>query len=77
MIFEGVDSDLADRLKDWRRDHAAAAGIPAYMVFGNKTLADLVASRPSDLRGLEAVYGLGPSKIEKFGLELLGVLTDD
>lgn len=71
--WEGADAELAERLRSWRSEQAATAGVPAYVVFGNKTLADLVASRPTDLRSLEDVYGLGPSKIEKYGAQLLEV----
>jgi len=61
-------------LEGWRKDYASENDIPAFMVFSNKTLLDLVKKNPSTLSELEQVYGIGRGKVEEFGHELLQVL---
>jgi ATP-dependent DNA helicase RecQ len=49
--------------------------VPAYVVFNNKTLDDLVARRPTDYVELRACTGIGPAKIEAYGDDLLAVIA--
>ncbi|MEZ4814076.1 MAG: ATP-dependent DNA helicase RecQ [Bdellovibrionota bacterium] len=62
-------------IKDWRRDFAAKNDQPAFMVFSNKALEDLVRKDPRSLDELLDVKGFGPHKIEIMGEELLSQLT--
>ncbi len=71
-----VDADVLARLKQWRREHAAAARIPAYTVFHDSTLEDLARRRPSTLDALADVKGLGPAKLKRYGAALLDILRD-
>jgi ATP-dependent DNA helicase RecQ len=48
--------------------------MPAFIIFSNRTLEDIVRKSPETLADLERVYGLGPQKIEAFGKELLEIL---
>jgi superfamily II DNA helicase RecQ len=61
-------------VKDWRLEYARALDMPAFLVFSNRTLEDLVRKAPGTLAELEEVYGLGPQKIDMFGKELLEIL---
>jgi superfamily II DNA helicase RecQ len=45
--------------------------VPAYVVFNDRTLAELVARTPRTLAELAAVPGIGPAKLERYGQELL------
>ncbi|MCA9321677.1 MAG: ATP-dependent DNA helicase RecQ, partial [Planctomycetes bacterium] len=72
--FEGDDRDLAQRLRAYRSAEASRLGVPAYRIFGNRTLDDLVTRRPRTTAELEAVHGLGPVKIEALGTDLLDLL---
>ena len=45
---------------------------PAYVVLHDATLRDLAAARPASLHELAAVKGFGPTKIERYGDDLLG-----
>ena len=71
---EPGESELAERIRAWRRERAETDGVPAYVVFGNKTLDSLLEIQPTCLEELEAVHGLGPSRIERYGEDLLGLL---
>lgn len=63
-----------EALKRWRRGAADRERIPAYMICPDKTLEHLVIVRPTGLDELALIFGLGPSKITKYGAELLLLL---
>jgi ATP-dependent DNA helicase RecQ len=67
-------TELVDRLKQWRRETATAAGVPAYVVFHDATLTAIAAARPKSLNDLLRVSGVGESKLRKYGEEVLAVL---
>lgn len=58
-------------LKDWRKTKASELDVPAFVIFGDKTLRELAQVQPRTLSELANIYGLGEAKIEKFGEELL------
>ena len=64
---------LWQALRVWRMKQAETEGIPAYMIFGDKTLRDLVEKMPQNLNGLHDIYGLGEAKIDRFGHGILKV----
>jgi DNA helicase II / ATP-dependent DNA helicase PcrA len=63
-------------LREWRLARARADEVPAYVVFNDRTLAELVARTPRTLAELAAVPGIGPAKLERYGSELLARLAD-
>ncbi len=65
---------LFDRLKEWRRTRAATDGVPAYVVFHDKTLAEIADRQPHDREDLAAIPGIGPAKLDRYADELLAVL---
>jgi ATP-dependent DNA helicase RecQ len=70
-----ADPALYQRLREWRSEVARREGVPAYVVFHDRTLTELAARRPSDLVELEALPGIGPSKLERYGQALLELLA--
>ncbi|HSK37780.1 MAG TPA: ATP-dependent DNA helicase UvrD2 [Actinomycetota bacterium] len=70
-----ADGPLAEQLRAWRRKRAEADGVPAYVVFNDRTLAALSERQPRSRGELLAVEGIGPSKLDKYGDELLARLT--
>jgi len=77
VAMAGADADpaLYKRLREWRSAVARTQGIAAFMVFHDKTLSELASRRPADLSQLEAVPGIGPSKLDRYGPALLQILT--
>jgi DNA helicase-2/ATP-dependent DNA helicase PcrA len=69
-----LDEDLLARLKDWRAKRARALKVPAYVVFTDATLMAIAEQRPLDIAGLVAIAGIGASKLDKFGTEVLSLL---
>ena len=53
------DGPLFDRLKEWRRSRAQADGVPAYVVFPDRTLASIADARPRDRADMSAISGVG------------------
>jgi DNA helicase II / ATP-dependent DNA helicase PcrA len=70
-----ADGPLAEQLRAWRRKRAEADGVPAYVVFNDRTLAALSERRPRSRGELLAVEGIGPSKLDRYGDELLALLS--
>jgi DNA helicase-2/ATP-dependent DNA helicase PcrA len=58
-------------LREWRAERARADGVPAYVVFPDRTIDELVARRPATAEELAGIHGLGPSRLARFGRELL------
>jgi DNA helicase II / ATP-dependent DNA helicase PcrA len=69
-----VDPELEERLRAWRRERSSSDGVPAYIVFNDKTLADLAAVRPSSPEELLDIRGFGPAKLERYGDDVLAVV---
>jgi DNA helicase II / ATP-dependent DNA helicase PcrA len=66
---------LFDRLKEWRRKRAQADGVPAYVVFHDRTLAEIAERKCRDWADLAAVSGVGPAKLERYADEILAIVA--
>ena len=58
-------------LRDWRKSKATELDVPAFVIFGDKTLRDLARKNPTVMDDLLGVYGIGEAKLEKFGADVL------
>jgi ribonuclease D len=76
IVLTPEEKQVVARLKRWRMDRANTQRVPAYMVCPDRTLEQLAHELPETLEALANVYGLGESKISKFGEELLKALRD-
>lgn len=63
-----------ERLRAWRAGVAKEQGVPAYVVFHDATLRDVVTRRPADLDELAGIGGVGALKLERYGAGLLAAL---
>jgi ATP-dependent DNA helicase RecQ len=76
-----TELDLADpltmALKSWRLEAAKRDKLSPAYVMHDKTLAALVEARPHTLEALGHVPGIGPSKLERYGKDVLEVLAGD
>jgi len=68
------ETGLPATLRAWRRKQARRRRIKPYQVFADKTLHALVEARPQTLGELAAVHGMGPTRIRKYGQDLLEML---
>ena len=69
-----AEREVVTRLKKWRLEKSFIEHLPAYMICPDRTLEHLAMERPATLEELNAIHGLGASKIAKFGAELLEAL---
>ncbi|MET3949618.1 DNA helicase-2/ATP-dependent DNA helicase PcrA [Arthrobacter sp. UYEF36] len=65
-----------DALRQWRKDTALEADVPAFVVFTDATLTAIAEARPESLEQLAKLPGVGPSKLEKYGEAVLAVLVE-
>ena len=73
-----LDDDAAAMLaalKRLRTQLAKAQGVPAYVVFPDRTLIEMATARPATLAGLREIHGIGEAKLKRFGAAFLAVLN--
>jgi DNA helicase-2/ATP-dependent DNA helicase PcrA len=68
-----VDDPLMAALKAWRLETARSDGVPAYVVATDALLAEIVDQRPTTIPALRRVKGMGPSRLARYGAELLEI----
>ncbi|MGZ4613920.1 MAG: ATP-dependent DNA helicase UvrD2, partial [Kineosporiaceae bacterium] len=69
------DEELFERLRAWRSATAVEAKVPAYVVFTDATLVAIAETLPRDLTRLAAVPGVGPAKLDRYGEQVMELLT--
>lgn len=79
--FLGVKVDKTARsdaqrkaLKRWRFLESKERDVPAYRIFSDKVLEQLLELQPNTSDELYSVSGLGRAKIEEFGMDIITVL---
>jgi len=68
------DRNLFEALRAWRKGQAAEQQVPPYVIFADRTLAEIAATRPQSLSALGAVNGVGAVKLEHYGRDVLKVV---
>jgi ATP-dependent DNA helicase RecQ len=71
----GVDADLLSRLKALRKRLADRDGVPAYIVFNDRTLTEMAQLQPRTPAQLLRVSGVGAAKLARYGDDFLTELT--
>lgn len=62
-----VEDDLFAQLRAKRLEIAKEQKVPPYVVFHDKTLVEMVKTRPQTLEGLGKLSGVGEAKMKKYG----------
>ena len=70
----GVDEDLFQALRVWRRQVAKERDIKPYMVFSDAVLLAIAEARPVDESELLDVSGVGRTKLADYGRDVLGII---
>ena len=65
---------LFEALRALRRDLAAEAGLPPYVIFHDSTLREMAETRPASLAALGELGGVGSRKLEAYGDAFLSVI---
>jgi ATP-dependent DNA helicase RecQ len=66
--------ELEERLKQWRRTEAAAAGLPSFFIFSDTVLREIVFASPDSVSALTSVRGVGPEKVDRFGAKVVEIV---
>ncbi len=70
------DQDLLGALKALRSRLSKARGVPAYVVFSDRSLADMALQRPTSVDEFAAVHGVGQAKLKKFANTFLAAIAE-
>jgi DNA helicase II / ATP-dependent DNA helicase PcrA len=73
-VLAPEDEALFEALRTWRTTKAKADKVPPYIIMSDQTLRALCAKRPTSLVLMSRVAGIGPTKLENYGEELLAVI---
>ena len=68
---------LFDALRTLRRDLAAEAGVPPYVVFHDAALRAMAADRPANLSEMSQIPGVGAKKLEAYGAAFLKAIGEN
>ena len=60
-------AELFAALRRLRKDLADQAGVPPYVVFPDRTLIEMAETRPDSEEVLAGVYGVGRTKLDRYG----------
>ena len=71
-----ADQPLWEALRALRKRFSDLAGVPAYVVFNDSTLADMIALRPTSVDQMADVSGVGKHKLERYGEEFVEVIRE-
>ncbi|HSV01795.1 MAG TPA: DNA helicase RecQ [Phenylobacterium sp.] len=68
------DQALFEALRAWRAGEAKAQHVPPYVIFQDRTLAEIAAARPASRAALVRLSGVGESKLARYGEAVLEVV---
>ncbi len=74
MVSE-EDAPLLSALKAKRRALAEAQGVPAYIIFTDRTLIEMAERRPVTLDQMAGIGGVGAKKLDSYGRAFLEVIA--
>jgi ATP-dependent DNA helicase RecQ len=76
-LLEVEHHPLFDRLRTLRKEIATELGVPAYVVFSDRTLHEMAARHPRSDMELLSITGVGERKLEQFGARFLALLREE
>jgi superfamily II DNA helicase RecQ len=74
--LDAAQFSVFSRLREERKRWAEAEGVPVYTIFSNAQLAEMVKRSVRTTADLEAIEGVGPARIGKYGERLLALLAE-
>lgn len=74
-VIQQSEEALLNELKAMRLMLAIEEGVPSYRILSDETLQDLAYKQPISMVALEQIRGLGESKIERYGENLIKTIS--
>jgi ATP-dependent DNA helicase RecQ len=62
-----IDTELFELLRIKRRQIAEEKNVPAFVIFGDKTLKDMAKTKPVTLNEFADIFGVGETKLQQYG----------
>jgi ATP-dependent DNA helicase RecQ len=75
VTLSADDTALLGRLKSLRTQIAREERVPPYIVFPDRTLAEIAVRRPKTEHAMADIRGVGPTKLERYGARFLEVVS--
>ena len=75
LALAEADRGLFDALRAWRRDEASRQAVPPYVIFHDRTLAEIAAGKPANAAALARIGGVGQGKLERYGPAVLALVA--
>jgi ATP-dependent DNA helicase RecQ len=72
--FSADDQSLFQALRERRLSLAKGLGVPAYVVFGDRTLIEMAQCKPATQEQMSRIYGVGEAKLARYGKAFLDVI---
>jgi superfamily II DNA helicase RecQ len=76
-VLSESDFALFAKLRTLRKQIAEREGVPAYALFTNEQLAEMVQWRVGSAAALKEIDGVGEARIEKYGAAFLALLKSE
>jgi DNA helicase-2/ATP-dependent DNA helicase PcrA len=76
-VDPGERSPLSNALRAWRTARARTDAVAAFIVFHDSTIEAIAEARPRSIAELRRVPGVGPTKLDRYGEEIIGVVSRD
>lgn len=76
-VLNEQDFKIYAKLRALRKSLAEQAGVPPYALFTNKQLAAMVEQRVTPESALQAIEGIGESRIKKYSAAFLSILREE
>lgn len=70
----GIDLELREYLREWRRKTAKDQGMPAFVVLHDTSLDEICRTQPDSIAKLKTVTGIGERKAQMYGHDILTAL---
>ena len=74
-VVTDADPVVEQALRTWRSERSRRDDVPAYIVLHDATLLAIAAARPTTPAELRRIEGIGPAKLERYGDDILAVLS--
>ena len=70
------DQTLFEALRQWRTETAKARGVPPYVIFHDRTLAEIARERPDSPEALREISGVGEKKAQRYAEDVARIVAE-
>ena len=75
-LADDAERELFERLRAKRIELAGEQNVPPYVVFGDRTLVDMVRRKPASVAAMQHVHGVGRTKLERYGRAFAAIIRE-